>query len=579
MPRLRFLFVLIFVACSASLALAQTDPAKLAPETAVLYAEISNPAPLLDLALSPKTHKLLENAEPYQKYVQSDQYQHVQTVVGVLETRLGKKWQQVLGDLVGGGIAVCFDPAANSGFLAIRSRDRNLLDQFHSAVAELIEADAKQHGRPSPVKSQEYEGFTGWTFGGQEVHVIVDDLLLVSNNKEALKGAIDRYRNPAAASLAASSEFSQARSKRPASEIGWSWVNLAAVRRDPNVQKGLEKRSDNPVAELLAAGIIDTLKQAPYLTSSLRFDAGSFKLRAELPRQPSATAATRAWYFASPGSETAVVPPGTIGTFTLLRNVAGLWLARDELFNETIVAGFAQADTQLGLFFSGRDFGPEVLGELDSPLQVVVARQEYPADKPTPALKLPAFGLLLKLKHADDFAPELLMAYQKVIGIVNIDGGQKGKPQFLLSTEEYQGTTISKATYLHDSKVPKDNAPPHYNFSPSCARIGDHFVFGSTVGLVRQVVDALKPGSSAGTIKDNTALTIDASALAAILADNKELLITQNMLKEAHSRQQAEAAVQALLDGLRQLKRWTLRICDEPGTLALESVFELPAGQ
>lgn len=579
MPRLRLILALVFVITIASLASGQADPAKLAPETAVLYAEISNPAPLLDIALAAKTRKLLENAEGYQKYVRSDQYQQLQTVVGLLETRLGKNWEQLVRDVLGGGIAVCFDPPSNAGFLAIRSHDRNLLDQFHSAVAELIEADAKQHGRASPVKSKEYEGFTGWTFGGDEVHVIVDDLLLVSNNKEVLKGAIDRHRNPAAANLASTSDFSQARSKRPAGAIGWSWVNLAAVRQDPNVQKGLAKRSDNPVAELLLAGVIDTLKQSPSLTSSLSFDASSIKFRAELPRQPSTTAATRAWFFAAADNETAVTPPGTIGTFALFRNLAGLWLARDELFDETIVAQFAQADTNLGLFFSGRDFGPEVLGELETPVQLVVARQEYPADKPTPALKLPAFGLVLKLKHADDFAPELLMAYQKLIGIVNITGAQQGKPQLLLSTEEYQGATISKASYLHNAKVPKENAPPHYNFSPACARIGDHFVFASTVGLVRQTVDALKPGSPPVTLKDNSALTIDAAALAAILDDNKELLTTQNMLKEAHNRTEAETAVQTLLDALRQMKRLTLRISDEPGMLALESIFELPASR
>lgn len=577
MHRFRFFIALVLTVASVSVASGQADIAKLVPETAVLYAEINNPAPLLDIALAAKARKLLENVEGYQKYLHSDQYQHVQTVVGLLETRLGKSWDQLVRDLIGGGVAVCFDPPSNAGFLAVRSRDRNLLDQFHSAVAELVETHAKQQGQGSPVKSEEYQGFRGWTFGGDEVHVIVDDVLLVSNKKEVLKAAIDRHRNPAAANLAGSSEFSQARSKQPAGEIGWSWVNLTTLRHDPNVQKGLEKRSDNPVAELLAAGIIDTLKQAPYLRSSLSFDGTSIKLRSELPRQPSATAAARSWFFASADGEAAITPPGTIGTFTLFRNVAGLWLARDELFDETIVARFAQVDTQFGLFFSGRDFGPEVLGELDTPLQLVVARQEYPADKPTPALKLPAFGLVMKLKHPDDFAPELLMAYQKVIGIVNIDGAQKGNPQFLLSTEEYQGTTISKATYLHDAKVAKEGAPPRYNFSPSCARIGDHFVYGSTVGFVRQVVDALKPGTSAATLKDNTVLTIDAATLAAILGDNKELLITQNMLKEAHSRAEAETAVQALLEGLRQIKRFTLRIADEPGTLALESVFELPS--
>jgi hypothetical protein len=574
--RRRFTLLLPCLVCLVGSASGQTtDTAKLAPETAVWYAELANPGPLLDFALAPNTRKLLVNVEGYQKYLRSDKYQQLQAVVGLLESRLGTTWQTAVRELLGGGVSVHFDPATKSGFIAIRSRDAGLLAKLNSTLAELIEADAKMHGRPSPIKSKEYQGFTGWNFGGDEAHVILDDVLLITNKPDVLKSAIDRYRDPAMSNLAASAEFAQARSKQSAEAIGWSWLNLAVVRQDANIQKTLNKRSDNPVVELLLAGLIDAVKQAPYVTSSLDYENGSLRLRSELPRQASATGASRTWFFASPGSETALTPPGTIGTFTMFRDLAGLWLARDELFDEAIVAKFAQADTQLGLFFSGRDFGPEVLGELDAPVQLIVARQDYAADKPVPALKLPAFGLLFKLKHADDFAPELLMTYQKTIGIVNITGGQQGKPQLLLSTEEYQGTTISKSSYLHDSKVAKDKAPVQYNFSPACARIGDHFVFGSTAGIVRQVVDALKQGQSAAALKDNTTFTVEAAPLAAILADNKELLITQNMLGRGHSRGEAETAVQTVLDALGQLDRFVFRLNDESGMLAIETVLRL----
>lgn len=576
--RRRFaLFFVCLISLVGSAAFGQPlDPAKLAPETTVFYAELGNPEPLLDFALAAKTRKVLENVEGYQKYLRSDQYQQLQAVVGLLERRLGTTWEAAVRELLG-GVSVCFDPASNAGFVAVRSRNRDLLAKLNGTLAELIEADAKTHSRPSPVKSNEHQGFTGWTFGGEEFHVILDDLLLIGNKADLIKAAIDRYRDPAAPSLAGASDFAQARSKQPTGAVGWSWFNLSAIRQDANVQKALTKRSANPVVELLAAGVIDSLKQAPHITSSITYDANTLCLRAELPRQATAPSGARAWFFAPKADEAALVPPGTIGTFTLFRDLAGLWLARDELFDETIVAQFAQADTQLGLFFSGRDFGPEVLGELEPPMQLLAARQDYPPDKPIPALKLPAFALVFKLKHPEDFAPELLMMYQKTVGIVNLTGGQEGRPQLLLSTEEYQGTTISKSAYLPNSKVPKDKAPVQYNFSPACARIGDHFVFGSTAGIVRQVVDALKPGTSAALLKDNTAFTLDAPSLAAILADNQELLITQNMLGQGRSRAEAETAVQTVLDVLGQLDRFTIRLADEPDSLAIEAVLQPPA--
>lgn len=558
----------------------QTDPAKLAPETAVVYSELTNPGPLLDLALAPKTRKLLENTEGYQKYLQSEKYQQLQMVIGILENRLGKGWEPALRDLVGGGIAISTDPASGSGLLAIRSRDRELLEKLNKTVGELIETDAKTHGRESPVKSKEYRGFTGWTFGGEEAHVIVDDLLLISNKADTLKAAVDRYRDPSAKNLAATTDFAAARSSRPAGGVGWSWLNLSLVRQDPNVQKGLNKRSDNPVIEFFAAGVIDAIKQAPYVTTSIDFDANKLRLRTELARQASATSAARTWYFAPHSDEPALTPSDTIGRFAVFRDLAGLWLARDDLFDEATVAKFAQADSQLGLFFSGRDFGPEVLGELAAPLQVVVARQTYPDGKPKPALKLPAFAVVLKLKRPDDFAPELLLTYQKLVGFINVVGGMQGNPQLLLSDEDYQGTKIWQGTFRHDSKTNKEEAdkekgPLHHNFSPSCARIGEHFVFGSTVGIVRQVADAFKAGESAAVLKDNTNLTIEAAPLAAILADNKEFLITQNMLGQGHSRPEAETAVQTILDALGQVERLVFRLIDEPGKLAVETTLQL----
>lgn len=567
-----FACLLALAAASASGQI--TSPAQLAPATTVLYAELTNPAPLIDLALAAKTRNLVRGSQHYREYEQSEKYAQVQAVTGLLEGRLGKSWDAALRDLTGGGVAVCVDPAAKSGFLAVRSRDRELLGKFHRLLIELVEADAQKNGRPSPVKSNEYQGFTGWTFGGGEVHVILDDLLLISNQADTLKAAIDRYRDPAAGNLATQAGFAAAREKQPAGAIGWSWVDLAAVRQDPNVQKALNKRSDNPVIELLLGGVLDTLKQAPYLSSSITHDGGRLRLRTELPRKTSDLSAARGWFFAPQSGEAALAPPGTIGTFSMFRDLAGLWLARDNLFDETVVARLAQANTQLGLFFSGRDFGPEVLGELAAPVQLVIARQEYPSGVPTPALKLPAFAFVLKLKHPDDFSPELLMTYQKTIGIANLTGGQQGKPQLLLSTEEYHGTTISKATYLRDAKVAKENAPPHYNFSPACARIGDYFVFSTTAGLVRQLVDALQPGRAGAALADNTALTIEAAPLAAILGDNKELLITQNMLKEGHSRAEAETAIQTVLDALGQVDRLLVRLSEEPGVLAIETILE-----
>lgn len=550
------------------------DPARLAPESAVFYAELTNLDPLLDAALDAKTREFIQNADAYKRYRESSQYPQMTAGVALLEVKLGTNWHTALRDLFGGGMAVCGDPANQSGFLALRCRKPELLKKLNAALIEFIEADAKNKGRPSPVQVEEHQGVTGWSFGPNECHIILDDLLVISNKTETLKAVIDRQRDAAAKGLTSSSSFTQARAKKPAGVLGWSWADLTAIRKDPNVQKALSAKSDNPPAELLLGGVGDAVRQAPYVTSTLSQENNRLRLRTELPFDASQRSASRQWFFVPTGNEPGLRPQGTIASFSLFRDLGGLWSARETLFNETIVAQFAQADTQFGLFFSGRDFGPEVLGELAAPLQLVVAQQEYPADQPTPQLKLPAMALVLKLKHPDEFAPQLLIAYQKIIGITNIDGGQKGRPQLLLSTEDYHGAAISKATYLPDAKVSRDKAPVNYNFSPSCARRDEHFVLGSTVGIVKQLVDALKNGPAA-PLTDNTALTVDAAPLAAILADNRELLITQNMLSDGHTRDEAETAIGTLLALINRFDRFALRLIDDASTLSLEAALDI----
>lgn len=575
--RLRFNVIRLFciaLCLSASRAGAEPiDPARLAPESAVFYAELANLDPLLDAVLDPKTRELMQNADAYQRYRQSNEYQHMTAGVALLEAKLGVGWQAAVRDLLGGGIAVCGDPASQSGFLALRCRQPELLKKLNAAVSEFIEADAKNKGRPSPVKSQEHRGVTGWSFGPNECHLILDDLLVISNKADTLKAVVDRHLDADAKGLTGSAVFSQARAKKSAGPLGWSWADLGTVRKDPNVAKALAAKSDNPVVEFLLGGFGDALRQAPYATTTLSLEGGRLRLRSELPFDASQRSASRQWYFAA-GNEPALRPPATIGSFAFFRDLAGLWATRETLFNEAIVAKFAQADTQLGLFFSGRDFGPEVLGELAAPWQLVVARQDYGSDQPTPALKLPAFALVLKLKHPDEFAPQLLMTYQKIIGFANLEGGQNGRPQLLLSTEEYNGTSISKANYLPDAKVARDKAPTNYNFSPACARRNDYFVLGSTAGIVRQLIDALAGGQSSAPLTDNTALTLDAAPLAAILADNRELLISQNMLSEGHTRDEAETSIGTLLAVINRLDRFALRLKDEAAALALEATID-----
>jgi hypothetical protein len=347
----------------------------------------------------------------------------------------------------------------------------------------------------------------------------------------------------------------------------------------PGVTKALDGPGDNPVAEFLVAGVLEALKSAPYAAFSLHGDDRELRFRVQLPYPPAKVAEKRKWFFAPEPGKAAYAPlkpKGTIQSISIYRDLSGLWLQREKLFNDEVIARLAQADSGLGLYFSGRDFGSEVLGALTPRLQIVAVRQQFAPDEPLPAVKLPAFALVLEMKNPDDFAKHLLLGYQKVIGLANVVGGMNGQPQMLLDSEQYGGVKIWRGQFLVEPNTSKQKAPIQYNFSPACATVGNRFVLSSTVGLARDLIDELKKPSATQLTSDNMALVTDLAELAAVLGDNKEALIAQNLLKEGSSRERATAETDLLLDALRAGRTASLRLATSADQVWLEAAVGLP---
>jgi hypothetical protein len=407
-------------------------------------------------------------------------------------------------------------------------------------------------------------------------------MLVVASKADLLRAAVDRMKDGGRGLLEAD-DYRQARSQVPAGEAAWSMLRLTPLRLLPQFAKATSGKHDNPAAEFLVGGILDALKNANVVTSSLHIDGGSVRWRTALPRDPAQLYKQRAWYFAPSPQESAFVPlrpKGTIASITTYRDVGEMWGVRDDLFEEAVAAKLTQADTQLGLFIGGRVFGTHVLGELSPRWQLVVARQQYADDAPVPAVKLPAGALVLELKNPKEFSAPLVLAYQKIIGTINLVGGMQGQPQLLLSSEEYRGVTISKATYLVEPETETKDAAIYFNASPSCAVVGNRFILGSTTAIVRELVDLLQSaGSKPGPA--NTLVEVDVQEVAAALADNRNSLVSQNMLEEGNTREEAEKNIAGLLTILRQVQSAWLRLSAEEKALVLETgvSFAVPANR
>ena len=150
----------------------------------------SDPESLLDLLTSEQMVSAITSSPAYQKQMQTDQFREFIGIVRYLESKLNTDWQTGLRKLLGGGVTFAVLPG-DAVLLGVDAKDPELLEQLHEIVLNFSRDEARRQGEPERVKSADYRGLTGWTFGGSEAHVLIDGRLLMTNKPDALKPALD----------------------------------------------------------------------------------------------------------------------------------------------------------------------------------------------------------------------------------------------------------------------------------------------------------------------------------------------------------------------------------------------------
>ncbi len=188
--------------------------------------------------------------------------------------------------------------------------------------------------------------------------------------------------------------------------------------------------------------------------------------------------------------------------------------------------------------------------------------------------------------------PELKRIYQSFIGFLNVTGAQTGQPQFDLDMETSGNAQFYTAKYVFEVDRKKlEEAPIQYNFSPCLAFVDDAVVLSSTITLAKNVAVSLSSpvqtaaGSTAAgsivsgspalsTTAANTVLQIDAQAVKSILQDNRNHLISQNMLEKGHSKKEAEQETDMLLSLVDLLDYAKLKLSfQQSATLEISASF------
>jgi hypothetical protein len=547
------------------------------PSSSIGYVELTDPARLVAAVRAIVDEPLVRENPQLRQGLEQRPARDLLRAIEAVQSEMGLAWDEILLQSFA-RVQAGFDPITRQAWFIIEPRDEARLRELYDSLKKLVEAEATRRGESSPVKSYDLGGLEAYQLGEDLHYVWLQGRLVVANRRDALRAVQRLAKNADAPSLGASEAFAQARDLAGPDPTAWGYVRWDLVRALPPVAEALERQSDNIVTELAIGGLQEALQEAPILVLSAEIEAGRLVVHASAPVEYSKLAAARPWFFPSEPSEgaPAALPiPGSLGSIAWSRQISEAYVRRDELFDEKANAELAQADSGISLFLSGRDVEQEILGQMGRGLQLVFLPNPLPEDRPAPAVRVPAGAVIIDLKPGATLSEDLVIGFQKFVGLGNIVGGQNGRPQLLLTNGRHRDVELYLTRYRFPELKNSSESPPiEANFGPSCAAVGDRFVIASTEAALKTVIDALQSPGAAAPTSDNFRIDLRPDQLALALAPNRDLLLAQNRLTDGGTTEEAAARIAAIETLLKRGKSLVVHLETKPDRLGLEAVLE-----
>jgi uncharacterized protein DUF3352 len=520
------------------------------PDDALLVVEFTDPEAVLEVVLCPEAVSAVTSNPAYQHVASQPDYQQFEQVVRFLEASLDTDWQDGVKKLLGGGVTFAVRPDGSVSLL-VDSQDAKMLSKLQEILLTFARAEAAKEGEPERVASGEYRGVTGWTFGGDNAHCIVENRLMISNKAEALKAMLDLRDGSGSRSIADSEAYKAAKAELGSETVATVFVNLEAIKAHPPIA-ALLGQGPNPAASLLIPGVTEAVRESNWAAMGLSVDGRTFELEATVDGKTAGpdSPAGYAWS-AKPdgGALPNISVPRQIAGLTLFRDLQAFYAAKDDLFPQR-TSGLIFFENMMGIFFTGRDLTDEVLAETEPEVRFVVAEQEYDPKLGTPQLQIPAFAGIFRLDNPEYFGEVMEEAWQKGLGLINFTRGQKAEPGLILYRPTHKDVTFTVSRFSAADMDENAEAHSRFNFKPSLAMFDEWLVISSTEALARDLIDALKEETAKQTnamAGVHSMMEVNGRQLASILKANRENLVRQNMLEDGNTKEEAEAAIGILL--------------------------------
>lgn len=587
----RQFFVLAIVICTllAGRAAPAAEPlpprAEWIPQDAVIVVDIAQPRRVLESLLDDRVTSAVTASPQYQAATSNAEFKQLAGVVKHYQDKYQVDFRGLCGKLFGGGITWAVGPKEAS-LLIVDTEDARLLEEVHEFMRLVARGEAEKRGEPNAVASAEYRGVTGWKFAPNEAHAIIGNRLLLTNKPDWLKAAVDLRADPSGVSVAKKPSYGTARQAVGPGAVASIYVDVAVLKQIPQVQNGLNKNAENPLASLLFAPLLSAMRDANWLAMGVNLKDQQLAVALATDAAPSDGSSPKE--FATPDSAAG----GAMPNFAVPRQIAGLsfyrdlhrfYAAKDQLFPER-TSGLIFFENMMGIFFTGRDLTDEVLAETTPHVRFVVAEQQYDAKVGTPQVQLPGFAAVFRMKNPEKFSLVAEEAFQKALGLVNFTRGQKAEPGLIIDRPEHGGVKYTVAAFAAPAKTDNTDQTPvdmRFNFSPTLAMPNGYVIISSTEALARDLIDALK-AEAAGNVQPlagmHSLVTVDGSRVASILNANREAMIQQSMVEKGKTQEQAAQELDVGLKIAQAIRKVSLSMGNRDGQtqVRLEATVEVP---
>jgi len=538
-------------------ATAQSPPpaAQWVPQDAVICLHVSRPKALLEFLTGKEMTQAITSSPFYQGLASQPKFQEFVNGIKLLETSLETDWRAGLARLTGGGITIAVCPQ-DTVVAIIDAEDESLLQKLHEIILNITRAEAEKQGHPERVISKEYSGVTAWTFDGKEAHAIVGKRLIFASRAEGLKTILDLRDPSGGKNLAASPTFQAAQKAAGAQAVATLFVDVKPLMSIPNIAGVFEKGRANPLAALTFAGLLESLRNSNWLSLELTTEGKTLAIRALTDGKVAGP--TNPGTFAVPqkpgdGAWPNLTVPRRIAALSLYRDLRAFYAAQDTLFPERS-SGLIFFENMMGIFFTGRDLTTEVLAETEPEVRIVVAEPQYDPAVGKPQVQIPAFAVVMRLRHSEQFGKVVEEAWQKAIGLVNFTRGQKAQPGLVIDRPIYKDVKYTVASFSPADANDKAKPDMRSHIRPTLAMPGKYLILSSTDSLARDLIDVL--GREAGqpvqpVAQTHSVLDIDGGQAVSILRANRETMVRGDMVKKGRSQQESEAGIDLLINLVR----------------------------